>query len=130
MATDAEVRAALKQLLDYYAPKEMTPERIAIYRQQLAAMDGGTLEAVVDECITTMTWMPKLNEMFKIASELPVEAEAGNQLRAQAFDLERLRAQGIFIESDWQTLADSFGRLERVHAQQAVLNRMEAYAPK
>ena len=128
MATEAEVKAALQRLMDYYAPKDMTPARLAVYRQQLAAMDSGTLEQVVAKCLITQTFFPKLNEMFKIASELPVDAQSPNQLRAVAFDLERKRAQGEFDGKEWQRLADSFGRLHKQHARQAVLRRMEAYS--
>ena len=83
MATDAEIRTALKQLTDYYAPKDMTPARLAIYRQQLARLDSGALERAVAKCLTTLTWFPKLNELFKIADEVryvyePVTSE-GNR---------------------------------------------------
>ena len=127
VATDAEIRAALKQLTDYYAPKDMTPARMEIYRQQLARLGGGTLERAVAKCLTTLVWFPKLNELFAIADELPIKAAVGNQLRAQAFELKKKRAQGTFIESEWMTLADSFGRLDKPHARQAVLDRIEAF---
>jgi len=128
MATEKEVSSALKQLMDYFTPKDMSKDKIDIYRQQLAAMDSGTLEQVVAKCLITQTFFPRLNEMFKIASELPVDAQSPNQLRAVAFDLERKRAQGEFDGKEWQRLADSFGRLHKQHARQAVLRRMEAYS--
>ena len=128
MATEAEVKAALQRLMDYYAPKDMTPARLAIYRQQLQRLDGDVLERAIARCLTTLTWMPKLNEIFAIADELPIKAAVNNQLRAQAFELERKRAQGEFDGKEWQSLADSFGRLHKQHARQAVLRRMEAYS--
>ena len=128
MATEAEVRAALQQLMDYYSPKDITPARLAIYRQQLAKLDGGVLDRATARCLTTMTWFPKLNELYAIAAELPIEAAVGNQLRARAFELERKRAEGTFIESEWMTLADSLRRLDKPNARQAVLDRMEAYS--
>ncbi len=126
MATEKEVNTAIKLLTDYFTPKDMSKERLEIYRQQLASLGSGTLERAVAKCLTTITWFPKLNELFAIADELPIKAAVGNQLRAQAFELEKKRAQGTFIESEWMTLADSFGRLDKPHARQAVLDRIEA----
>jgi hypothetical protein len=70
VATDTEVSTALKQLLDYYAPKDMTKERLNVYRQQLAALDGGVLADAVAKCLTSNTWFPKLNELFAIVKDI------------------------------------------------------------
>ena len=67
MATEAEVKQALRQLIDYYAPKDMKPERLAIYAAQLQRLDGGVLADAVAKCLTTRTWFPKLNELFELA---------------------------------------------------------------
>ena len=66
MATDTEVAAALKQLLDYYTPKDMSPAKLDVYRQQLQRLDGSVLERAVAECLTHNTWFPKLNELFEL----------------------------------------------------------------
>ena len=127
MATEKEVNTALKLLLDYFTPKDMSKERLEIYRQQLARLDGGTLERAVAKCLTTITWFPKLNELFAIADELPIKAAVGNQLRALAFELERKYwHQNTFIAEEWRRLADSMRRLDYVHASQRVIERMEA----
>ena len=126
MATEAEVKAALQQLMDYYAPKDMTPKRLAVYRQQLQRLDSDTLERAVAKCLTTMTWFPKLNELFQIADELPIKAAVGNQLRAQAFELEhKYWHDNAFIAEEWRRLADSMRRAHLTHSSQRVIERME-----
>ena len=82
MATEKEVSSALKQLMDYFTPKDMSKDKIDIYRQQLQRLDGDVLERATARCLTTLTWMPKLNEIFAIAAELPAEAAVGNVLLA------------------------------------------------
>lgn len=129
MATDKEVKAALQQLLDYYAPKDMPAKRLAIYAAQLQRLDGGVLKDAVAKCLTTNTWFPKLNELFAIANELPVQAKVSNQLRAQALALEhKYWHDRVFIAEEWQRVADMHHRLGLVHGEQRILDRMERYA--
>ena len=127
MANDKEVSAALKQLLDYYTPKDMSKAKLNVYRQQLQRLAGGVLQDAVARCLTSMTWFPKLNELFAIANELPVKAKDPDLLRTRAVELEYKKWHtGIYIAEEWQQLADSLGRLHRNHAQQRIIERMEA----
>ena len=127
MATNEEVAAALKQLLDYYTPKDMSKDKLNVYRQQLQRLDGGVLADAVERCLVTQTWFPKLNELFAIANELPVKAQATNQLRATAFELEhKYWHEGVFIAEEWRQLADSMHRAHLEHSSCRVIERMEA----
>jgi len=127
MATEKEVSSALKQLMDYFTPKDMSKDKIDIYRQQLQRLDGDVLERAIARCLTTLTWMPKLNEIFAIAAELPVEAKVPNLLRATAFELEyELHHSNRYDAKEWQKLADSYARLDCVYSSQRILERMEA----
>ena len=51
MATEAEVKQALQQLIDYYAPKDMKPKRLAVYASQLQRLDGGVLQDAVAKLV-------------------------------------------------------------------------------
>ena len=127
MASDKEVAAALKRLLDYYTPKDMSKDKLNVYRQQLQRLDGGVLADAVSRCLETMTWMPKLNELFAIANELPVKAKAPNLLRARAFELETIYwHDGVFIAEEWLRLADSMRRAHMTTSSQRIIERMEA----
>ena len=125
MASDKEISEALKQLLDYFTPKDMNRGKLNVYRQQLQRLDGGVLKDAVSRCLETLTWFPKLNELFAIANELPVKAKYPDQLRALAFDLEKKYGNGIYITDEWMNLADAFGRLHRDNARLRILERME-----
>ena len=127
MATEAAVRAALQQLVDYYAPRDMKPERLAVYAAQLQQLDGGVLADAVKRCLTNMTWFPKLNELFTIANELPVKAKANSGFRERAFELERQWwHESVFIPEEWRKLADSMARAHLLTSSERILERMEA----